>query len=275
MKRLLLLALLLNAGAVQASEDAPTVKEIFQYVGRDQGAILTSPLRMDSTEAWIWGVTGVSMIVLMPTYNARRSVDEKYVTGIERENAQYVSFFKRLTWLGDGMVLYGASAVSYGVGAVTDQSRVQQVSAHWLEALIDTGLWVTGIKMLAGRNRPGPHDPESEFGGPVGYFKNQGANSSFPSGHSALAFASASVLTREAKGNLWVGVPLYVMAGGVGYSRMHAEKHWFSDVIVGAAIGHSIGMLVENRHHRATDVSWQVEPQLIHDGVVLSWTRRW
>ena len=68
-------------------------------------------------------------------------------------------------------------------------------------------------------------------------------------------------MTRESDNNPWVGVPAYVVAGGVGFSRMYVEKHWLTDVIFGAVLGHSIGTLVENRRHQSTkDTAWRVVP---------------
>ncbi len=245
-----------------ASEHAPRAKNIASNVWHDQRAIATSPLRMDMKDKWLWGTTGVSLLALMPTYNSRQSLDERLLRGIERENQTYGTFFKRLTYLGDGRVLFGASLTTYGISALGDYEGAQRFSANWTEALIDTALWATAIKILAGRNRPQNGEPDSEFHGPVGYFRNQGVNSSFPSGHTAMAFATAAVFTRESDNNPWVGVPAYLVAGGVGFSRMYVEKHWLSDILFGAVLGHSIGTLVENRHHRSGKTAFRFEPVL-------------
>lgn len=263
------------SGVAIASEDAPSVKDIVSNVWHDQRAIVTSPLRMDTKDKWLWGATGASLLALMPTYNSRQSLDERLLQGIERENQMYGTFFKRLTYLGDGRVLFGASLTTYGISALGDYEGAQRFSAHWTEALIDTALWATVIKILTGRNRPQDGEPDSEFHGPVGYFRNQGVNSSFPSGHTAMAFATAAVFTRESDNNPWVGVPAYLVAGGVGFSRMYVEKHWLSDVIFGAALGHSIGMLVENRRHRSRETALHLEPVMDPEQPGLVLVYRW
>lgn len=59
---------------------------------------------------------------------------------------------------------------------------------------------------------------------------------SFPSGHTANAFALATSLTLETK-KWYVAVPSYAWAGTVTYSRLHLGVHYPTDVIAGAAIG--------------------------------------
>jgi len=64
-------------------------------------------------------------------------------------------------------------------------------------------------------------------------------NDSFPSGHSALAFASATTLYRRYG---WeVGVPAYAVATLTAYARVDARKHHWYDVVAGAAIGAGSG----------------------------------
>lgn len=259
-----------------SSQEEPSVGDIFKNIGSDQGAIFTSPLRMDRGDAWVWGAAGISALVFMPSYQSRRSRDERFAQGIERENIQYKNMLKQITLIGDGKVLFSASLASYGMASIMDYTPLQRSSARWVEALTDATLWVTVIKMIAGRNRPGGTKPESEFAGPGGYFHEQGVNSSFPSGHTTLAFASAAVWTRESGNKWWVGVPLYLTAGAVGYSRIYVEKHWLTDTLIGAALGHSIGMLVENRRGtKKKESSARLQPLMGEDMSGLAWVVRW
>ena len=59
---------------------------------------------------------------------------------------------------------------------------------------------------------------------------------SFPSGHTSLAFATATSLS-VAYPKWYVIAPSFVWAGAVGYSRMHLGVHYPSDVFAGAIIG--------------------------------------
>ena len=63
-------------------------------------------------------------------------------------------------------------------------------------------------------------------------------NHSFPSGHSALAFALAGVLHHEFKSaSPWISILGYTSATVTGAMRILNNKHWYSDVLVGAGIG--------------------------------------
>ncbi|WP_233259994.1 phosphatase PAP2 family protein [Chitinophaga sp. S165] len=61
---------------------------------------------------------------------------------------------------------------------------------------------------------------------------------SFPSGHTATAFAAAEFMRREYQDvSIWYGVAGYAMAATTGYMRMSNNRHWFSDVVAGAGVG--------------------------------------
>ena len=65
---------------------------------------------------------------------------------------------------------------------------------------------------------------------------------SFPSGHSTMAFATATALLLEYP-KWYVIVPSYAYAGTVAYSRMHLGVHYPSDVLTGAIIGSGCAVL--------------------------------
>tara|TARA_R110002167_G_scaffold127760_4_gene309527 strand:+ start:850 stop:1605 length:756 start_codon:yes stop_codon:yes gene_type:complete len=64
------------------------------------------------------------------------------------------------------------------------------------------------------------------------------SRNSWPSGHTATAFMGAEFLWQEYKDvSIWYGVTGYVIAAGTGAFRIYNDRHWFSDVASGAAIG--------------------------------------
>lgn len=67
-------------------------------------------------------------------------------------------------------------------------------------------------------------------------------HSSFPSGHTATAFAMGTVLVIMIKNKKWQ-LPILFAAILVGYSRIYLAQHFLLDIIIGAFIGFAIGIL--------------------------------
>lgn len=67
---------------------------------------------------------------------------------------------------------------------------------------------------------------------------NDATHKSFPSGHTASAFAAAEFLHQEYRNiSPWYGYAGYLVAATTGVLRMYNNKHWFSDVVAGAGFG--------------------------------------
>lgn len=97
----------------------------------------------------------------------------------------------------------------------------QKGGYQFTKALAGTLALSYGLKLAINKERP-----------------NGQNNNSFPSAHTSVAFASAAFVQKRYG---WTyGVPAYLLAGYVGYTRIQADKHDGWDVLAGAAIG--IGM---------------------------------
>jgi membrane-associated phospholipid phosphatase len=80
-----------------------------------------------------------------------------------------------------------------------------------------------------------------------------GELNSFPSGHTAQAFAAATFLHKEyGKEHPWYSVAAFGTATSVGFFRMLNNRHWISDVLVGAGIG----MLATNLAYLTHQNKW-------------------
>ena len=68
------------------------------------------------------------------------------------------------------------------------------------------------------------------------------ADNSFPSGHTANAFFGATILAKEyADKSLLIAIGGYSVAAATGALRILNNRHWASDVLVGAGIGIASG----------------------------------
>lgn len=134
----------------------------------------------------------------------------------------------------------------YIYGAIAKKNKPKAVAMDFVQASIYSGIVVTLIKHAAHRHRPYQTDPLNAhlWDGPITDDMNR---TSFPSGHTIMAFTFASVVGTHYKKTIWVPILVYGLAFAEGYSRMRAEKHWASDVLVGAALGYGIGTFVVNQ----------------------------
>jgi membrane-associated phospholipid phosphatase len=128
-----------------------------------------------------------------------------------------------------------------GGGLVSNNPELTRAGARLATTLLLAGTVSTVTKFAVGRARPNESSQTNDFDS----FSGQ---ESMPSGHTTIAFALATALSDDI-GNTWASVGLYGAATGVGWSRINDNKHWLSDVYVGAVIGITSAKLV-NGHWR-------------------------
>ena len=138
---------------------------------------------------------------------------------------------------GDSKIMFPAMAGGYLVGAVTGSKRLTAASLLGLQSLAIAAGITEGVKNIAGRERPNKTDDAFNFNG------WSGDDKSFPSGHATHAFAVATVFALEYRDSYIVPPVAYGLASLAAYSRINDNKHWVSDVVVGAGIGFLVGVL--------------------------------
>jgi hypothetical protein len=146
----------------------------------------------------------------------------------------------------------------YLIGRVAKKPDLADFGWHGTEAvLIASG--VTGVlKGTLGRARPFVSSDTNPRDFRFGRGFSSSDRQSFPSGHTSTAFAAAAAVTSEVRRLHPKALPIVapVMYGGatlVGLSRMYHNKHWASDVALGAAVGTFSGLKVVRYSHAHPD----------------------
>ena len=146
----------------------------------------------------------------------------------------------------------------YAAGKLGGSERLADLGWHGTEAVLFSQGITTLLKGVVGRGRPflsnGTDPGDYHFG--KGF--SSGDWSSFPSGHTSTAFAAAAAVTNETTRwwprSTWiVGPIMYAGATSVGLSRMYHNRHWGSDVLLGAAIGTFSGRKIVQYVHGHPD----------------------
>jgi len=140
--------------------------------------------------------------------------------------------------LGDGFLQAGIALGTYAVGRLNGHPKTAHVGADLIRAQLVTGILTHALKFAVQRERPTTEDGTESDSTSDTY--------SFPSGHAAASFTTATVLWRHLGWKM--GVPATILAGYVSAARLQQNQHYMSDVIFGAALGVATGRTVTMGH---------------------------
>ena len=125
----------------------------------------------------------------------------------------------------------------YLTGVITKNRKIEHASLMTAKSLVFSVGFYTATKALVRRQRPRYTDNPYVFKAP---FQGGKEYTSFPSGHANTIFSVATALAIEFKETKWVPIVAYSIATLTGLTRLYENRHWASDVWVGAACGHFI-----------------------------------
>ncbi len=229
-------------------------KEFLLNFGDDFVDVLASP------KSWKGG-DFLSLSAILGAGLLLYSVDQD-IQQWARDNRSSSSedYFKTIGHLGNGIVLLGLVTALYVSGEVSDNNSLRKTALLSLESCLTTGIIVRGLKSVVGRARPWTGESSHSFHP----FSTRSRFASFPSGHASTAFAMATVIADQSK-KAYIDIIAYSLATMAAFSRVHLDKHWASDILVGSAIGYfvakKISALDRNRDSKKVKLSFQFSRQ--------------
>lgn len=236
-----------------------TARSYFILLGSNLKQQITGPF---NTSKKSWKQVGVFALMTGALAFADVPIQREAVNfGNRSTTAKDISrFVTNFGGLYEGYTL--ASLAAYGF--IFKNEKLKTTTLLATQSYITGAAVMEAVKYLTGRQRPNYYGtdsitPRSTFHGPFSKagreYNGKPISSSFPSGHTTVAFAAATVFAMEYKDRLWVPILAYGAASLIGISRITENKHWATDVLVGAGLGYLSGRQVVNNYHRYARLS--------------------
>ncbi|ROL61315.1 phosphatase PAP2 family protein, partial [Bacteroidetes/Chlorobi group bacterium ChocPot_Mid] len=152
------------------------------------------------------------------------------------------AFFEIVNEFGSVYSVIAFPSAIYLSGLAFSNEELRTTGRLLTEAMVLSTAISQVIKISAGRSRPYTNDGSNVW-------KPFSFSDSYPSGHSTVAFTIATVLSCRID-KWWAYVSLYSIAASTGVARVYLDKHWASDVLMGAGIGTVSGLLILNANEK-------------------------
>ncbi len=164
-------------------------------------------------------------------------VDESVRTNIQNNltNAQN-KIVVAGDYYGQGIIPFGVGVGLYFSGLAFNNKSIRETGSTLVQALIASGITVTVLKVIFGRERPYSNQGSNSFK----FFQVKNVFNSFPSGHAIIAFTTSTVISEKID-NIYATIGLYGLASLTVYQRLYSDNHWLSDAFLGSVLGVVIG----------------------------------
>jgi membrane-associated phospholipid phosphatase len=219
---------------------------------------VTSPLHAKPRD---WARTAAVVAAMGGILLADKPIN-RFAVDLRDKSPTVVNTSKYVTRFGGPYEVYTLAALGT-YGFLFKNEKIKTTTLLATQAYITSAVIFEAAKFLSGRQRPYYYDAESHtnspaWHGPFYQFKKDASGNkpdsysytSFPSGHTTLAFAAATVYAMEYADRPAIKILSYGAASLIGLSRITENKHWASDVFIGGVLGHLIGRQVVNNYHR-------------------------
>ena len=147
----------------------------------------------------------------------------------------------------------------WGTGQVASRPTLAVSGLRGMEAIAVSGLVTIVLKELTGRARPDvPPNAKDDWRFARAFGESNNDYQSMASGHATVAFAFATAVTqavaeRAPQHARVVGVSTFALATATSWERVRSDRHWASDVVVGAGVGTVTALAIARWHATRPD----------------------
>ncbi len=227
-----------------APQPSATENKVFKFPAQfvhDQIGLWTSPAHVRfSDTTWLVPLGGFAAALFATDTDVSRHLSNDPNTLLRYQHLSDYTTYSMI----------GGTGGMYLLGLVTHNAHQRETGFLGVEAGLDSFAIVEALKFAMGRERPYQNNASGNF------WKGGG---SFPSEHSATAWAVAGIFAHEYPSPLMKFLS-YGAATMVSATRITAKQHFPSDVLVGSAIGYLVSSYVYQRHHdpRLRGGTWEI-----------------
>ncbi len=172
---------------------------------------------------------------------------DRWSMSLKSPTADAIADTLLLSFVAAPLLFSGIDTAAAGITA----ARLGDDAAVTFQAFGATYLATIALKMAVARPRPLTYNPR--FDKAVRFAGS--SRLSFPSGHAAISFSGASILSvmlaerfGDDPGAVAGIVAAYAAAIGVAVARVVGGKHFLTDVVAGAALGTALGLTIPLLH---------------------------
>lgn len=155
---------------------------------------------------------------------------------INNWDGKFIRNYNRTISRTEPYIAVGVPTSMLVLALVNNNKALLEDAIYTSTSVVETFAITYGMKYLINRKRPYDRYPEKV------YAYSHESSPSFPSGHTATAFALATSLCIKYP-KWYIIAPTAAWACSVGISRMNEGVHYPSDVIAGAVIGAGCAVL--------------------------------
>ena len=243
----LVVAGLLPACAATAQDEAPDDPSDASMIWKGFTHTYTAPARWQGSDWRTFGiVAGITAGAFL--------LDDEVRDLFQRNRGTTADSFEGIGyWYGAPGFTVTASFGTWGVGALFRSPGVRETGMMMVESMLMVGLMQQPLRVIVGRARPKAGLGNTHFRP----FTSDNDYASFISGHAWSAVSLSTILAYQID-STWADVTFGALAVITPLSRIYSDNHWFSDVVMGSALGFYSGRAIWKWHKEGSGATYPI-----------------